>query len=192
MAEQQLRILLVSNKTSQSNQLVEFLDNLQGYQVDTATNSQESLNRLALRQGQYDVALIDDLISPESNRDSPGVKLITQIKFQYPRIEFILLTKRVKKWGLKALKAGASRYLAKPVDPEELKIVLTIMAEYCQLKKTVRGKRNGAQAAEQQSYPFEDKHIHSELEGERYHAEWMVAQLFALHQITQIMQLELD
>lgn len=125
----QLRILLVCGETVQRDRLVEFLGKTLGYQVDTLVDSQDVLGQLERRQGKYDVVIIDDLLSlePDQAPKSQGLALTKEIKLQYPNTEFIIFTESER--AVEALRAGASRYLIKPVNLEELGIVIEMMGE---------------------------------------------------------------
>jgi DNA-binding NtrC family response regulator len=116
MSEEVLRVLLVDDEASLRTPLASYLRDTYGYQVDTAANGEEALHLVEEVQGQYDVALIDELLIPGPD----GLEVMKQIKARHPDVEVILFTG----WGLdsalEALRAGAYRYLAKPFNLDEL------------------------------------------------------------------------
>jgi DNA-binding NtrC family response regulator len=72
----------------------------------------------ALQKGSYDV-LITDLRMPGLD----GVELIERVKGRDPGIAIIAMTAFGSlQTGMRALRAGAMDYLAKPFEPKELRI----------------------------------------------------------------------
>lgn len=72
----------------------------------------------ALQKGAFDV-LITDLRMPGLD----GVELIERVKGRDPRIAIIAMTAFGSlQTGMRALRAGAMDYLAKPFEPKELRI----------------------------------------------------------------------
>jgi PAS domain S-box-containing protein len=114
-----------------------------GYEVDTAANGQEALDRLEQTGGRYDVALIDDLLVPAPGQEPEpmAVALIKEIKSRYPTVEIIIFTGWGMESGLEALRAGAYRYLAKPPKLEELGMLIQMAAEHGRLKGIAQEKQ---------------------------------------------------
>jgi two-component system response regulator HydG len=72
----------------------------------------------ALQKGSFDV-LITDLRMPGID----GMELIERVKERDPRIAIIAMTAFGSlQTGMRALRAGAMDYLAKPFEPKELRI----------------------------------------------------------------------
>jgi GAF domain-containing protein/CheY-like chemotaxis protein len=144
MNEQPLRVLLVDDEASLREPLATYLRREHGYYVDTAASGEETLARIDDVQGQYHVALIDDLLMPTPDSDEPrplGIKLMTEIRACYPHIEFIIFTGWGMESALEALRAGAYRYIRKPFDKEELAVMIEHAAEYQRLKSVAREKQ---------------------------------------------------
>lgn len=139
----QLRVLLADDEASLREPLAKHLRQEHGYHVDTAADGQEVLARLEQAQGQYDVALLDDLLIPAPGREPEplGVTLTTEIKARYPHLQVIVFTGWGMKSGLEALRAGAYRYLAKPFNLEELSMLLQTAAEHSRLKGVAHEKQ---------------------------------------------------
>lgn len=143
MTEQVLRLLLVDDEFSVREPLAKHLRQVYQYEVDTAADAQAALDWLGQVRGNYDVALIDDLLTPAPGQDPEplGVTLTTEIKARYPQIEVIIFTGWGMKSGLEALRAGAYRYLAKPLNLEELGMLIQTGAEHSRLKSAAREKQ---------------------------------------------------
>jgi DNA-binding NtrC family response regulator len=143
MRGQPLRVLLVDDEASLREPLAKYLRRECGYYVDTAANGEEALARIEGAQGQYDVALVDNLLmpGPDLEPEPLGIKLMAEIKALYPHIEFILFTAWGMDSGLEALRAGAYRYVRKPFNVEELAVMIEHAAEYQRLKGVAQEKQ---------------------------------------------------
>ena len=95
--------------------LLERILSKQGYQVITAQNSHEALALAEKRV--FQLAILDIKMFPLD-----GVELLNEIKTRCPSTEVIMIT-AYPTAGTRAecLKKGASTYLTKPVDIQELK-----------------------------------------------------------------------
>jgi GAF domain-containing protein/ActR/RegA family two-component response regulator len=135
VSEEQLRVLLVSNDRSESTPLVEYLHQTGGYLVDVVTSNQAVLTRLEQRQGQYELILLDDAPITKSGQEQElkTVALIKEIKILYPKMEIIIFG-QITKASLAALQAGAYRYLSKPINLEEVSLLIQMAIECSQLK----------------------------------------------------------
>lgn len=128
MPDSIIRVLLVDDEESLRQPLANWLANEYGYQVETAADGPEAINILT-QQPCFDVVLLDYLLPAPYN----GLTLMEEFKHHCPEGEtaFIIFTG----WGLdpqigvKALKSGAYRYLAKPFDREELAILIQSIVE---------------------------------------------------------------
>lgn len=131
MTEEKLRVLLLDDKEDLRVGLTQYLQDNCGYQVDSAARGQEALQLVKASHGLYDVALLDHVLEEEPD----GIQVMREIKRQYPDIECIIFTG----WGydsaMEALRAGAYRYLAKPVDYVELGLIIGAAAEHRKLKR---------------------------------------------------------
>jgi PAS domain S-box-containing protein len=143
MSRQHLRVLLADDDESLREPLAKYLRQMQGYQVDAMADARGALACLEERQGRYEVALIDDLLIPEPGREPEalGVRLIKEIKGRYPDIEIIIFTGWGMDSALEALQAGAYRYLTKPLNFDELEILIQMAAEHNRLKGIAREKQ---------------------------------------------------
>ena len=137
MKEEQLRVLLVEDEGSLREPLAKQLRDAYGYHVDVAADAAEAWRLVTEASWRYDVALIDDLLTPDSESEPEpiGVELMEQIRKRYPETECIIFTG----WGMDramvALQAGAYRYLEKPVKLAELGITIRLAAEQARLRR---------------------------------------------------------
>jgi len=134
MTQKHLRVLLVDDENSLREPLTTYLTTNFGFDVHSAENGEEALQLLDIQQGQFDVALIDDLLLTPPT----GIELMRQIKARYPEIESIIFTG----WGTerrqRALKEGAFRYLEKPFDNLELVTLIRTAAQQVRLRAISR------------------------------------------------------
>jgi PAS domain S-box-containing protein len=143
MSDNILRILLVEDTADISDLVAAFLRENYAYKVDTATTFEGALNSVVQANGYYDVALIDDTIpnGPGEEPERFGIELMRRIKDLSPSTESIIFTGWGMDHALEALRAGAYRYLAKPVNLDELAISLRHAVEYHHLKAVVHEKQ---------------------------------------------------
>jgi two-component system response regulator HydG len=86
------------------------------YEVTSLSDPQKALG--ALERRSFDV-FITDLCMPGMD----GIELIERVKVHDPRIAIIAMTGFGSlQTGMRALRAGATDYLAKPFEPKELRI----------------------------------------------------------------------
>lgn len=114
--EKALRIILMHNLK------------INNYECYEAINAEEALE--ILKNNSDDIFLvITDLIMPKMN----GLELIKIAKKLYPSIEMILLTGLGSdKAAVEAFQFGASGYMSKPIDLEELLFIVKKSEEiYC-------------------------------------------------------------
>jgi len=106
-----IRVLLVDDEESFRKPMVERLT-ARGFQVDEAASGPEALTRVQDCGGNYQVAVIDQVMGPPN-----GIETMQRLHQLYPAIEVIIFTG----WGdmapgEKAMELGAYRYMGKPVS----------------------------------------------------------------------------
>lgn len=107
-----------------------------GYRVDAAANGKEALAKL--REAPADL-VITDLMMPGMS----GIELLKQIRADYPEIIVILVTAfGTVENAVEAMKAGAYDYITKPVNMEELRLVVGRGLEHLDLRQEVRTLRS--------------------------------------------------
>ncbi|HZV81090.1 MAG TPA: sigma-54 dependent transcriptional regulator [Geobacteraceae bacterium] len=118
-------ILLIDDEESSRQALILLLKG--SYNVTGAGNGHEARQRLAAEQ--FDI-VITDLRLP----DCSGIDILKQIKQYSPTTEVILITGHASaETAVSAMKEGASDYITKPVNMEELRIILAKAMEKRQL-----------------------------------------------------------
>jgi two-component system, NtrC family, response regulator HydG len=100
-----------------------------GYDVFEADDGQAAIE--AVRNRSFDLILMDIRMLKVS-----GIEALEQIKIINPAIPVIIMTAYASvETAVNALKKGAYDYLTKPLDFDELKIVITRVTEHSHLKK---------------------------------------------------------
>lgn len=118
-----------------------------GYKARATTSAREALSVLA-QNGEIDLVLAD-LQMPEMD----GIQLLSAVKGKYPHVEFIMMTGYgTVKTAVEAMQLGASHYIQKPLDHEELNLLIQRAIE----KKKLEEKVDRLTAELQGKYSFEN------------------------------------
>jgi DNA-binding NtrC family response regulator len=118
-----------------------------GYKARATTSAREALSMLALN-GEVDLVLAD-LQMPEMD----GIELLSKVKGKYPHIEFIMMTGYgTVKTAVEAMQLGAAHYIQKPLDHEELNLLIQRAIE----KKTLEERVDRLRAELQGKYSFDN------------------------------------
>ncbi|MCA9399817.1 MAG: response regulator, partial [Candidatus Omnitrophica bacterium] len=111
------RILIVDDEPLIRQSLCEIL-RIDGYKVQMAASAEEAQEIIA--QQSIDV-VVTDLKLPKLS----GVELLKWSKEKYPAVEFILITGYgCVETAVEAMKEGAFEYITKPINDEEIKILI--------------------------------------------------------------------
>jgi len=111
------RILVIDDDEMTLKNMRRILEKL-GYQVSTFSNPLRALERL--EESPYDV-IISDFRMPYLD----GLELLNRAKRLSPAVEVILITGYASIEGaIEATKQGAFHYLAKPFDPEQVRLIV--------------------------------------------------------------------
>lgn len=124
MTAEPTRILLVDNEVDAREWLAELLRQ-QSFEVQTAENSSQCLQKVSEASGNYDVIVMDVVLGKGPN----GVETMKEVKKRYPIIETIIITGFGDKFGMEAVRAGAYRYVTKPINNEEIVVYIERAAE---------------------------------------------------------------
>jgi DNA-binding NtrC family response regulator len=117
----------------------------EGYVVTCAGSAEDALPLLETKA--FDL-IISDLLLPGMD----GVAFLRQVKGLCPTLPYILLTGHGSvRSAVEAMKEGATDYLTKPVDTDELKVVITKALELHRLTREVEQLR--AQIANGHGFP---------------------------------------
>ncbi|MFY4728360.1 sigma-54-dependent transcriptional regulator, partial [Nitrospira sp. BLG_2] len=119
-------ILVVDDDQQNRDMLTEALSQA-GFAVDAAGDGVEALSKV--NEATYDAVLSDIRMSPLS-----GLDLLDSFRKTMPEVPVVLLTAFGSvDTAIQAMKQGASDYLAKPVNLEELVLTMTRAVEYRRL-----------------------------------------------------------
>ncbi|MBP1751181.1 MAG: two component, sigma54 specific, transcriptional regulator, Fis family [Geobacteraceae bacterium] len=120
------RILLIEDEELSRESLSRLLKSA-GFTVKGAASGEMAMQLLALEK--FDI-VVTDLFLPDAN----GIDILKKVKGNSPRTEVILITGHASaETAVKAMKEGAYDYITKPLNFEELQIILTKAMEKHQL-----------------------------------------------------------
>jgi two-component system, NtrC family, response regulator AtoC len=140
------RILVVEDDPNHGAMCARLLER-KGYHARAITSAREALSLLA-QNGDIDLVLAD-LQMPEMD----GIQLLSAVKRKYPQIEFIMMTGYgTVKTAVAAMQLGAANYIQKPLDHDELNLLIRRAIEKKQLAEQVDRLR----AELQGKYSFEN------------------------------------
>jgi two-component system response regulator PilR (NtrC family) len=163
------RVLIVEDERSMRDLLALMLRK-EGYEVDAAESAEDALERMN-RGAEFDV-VITDISMPGIS----GIELLRQIRDRSPSTEVILMTAfGSKQTAIEALNAGATYYVEKPFDLDEMKTVV---------RKTLEQRRL---ASENRNLKLENRGLRAELKGQ-YGFEGLIGRSPKMKAIFQLVQ----
>ncbi len=131
MENRMIRILVVDDEVSQTDSLVILLRR-EGFKAEGVYDADEALGYLRQRD-------VDLVISDLKLGDNDGIWLTEQIRQHYPEVVVLVITAYgTIETAVQAVKGGAFDYILKPVQPEQLLIVLERALEWGQMRRKVR------------------------------------------------------
>lgn len=111
------RILLIEDDQTFSRMVSTFLSKL-GYSVVATVTGKEGIS--CLKKDTYELVLLDYRL-PDAN----GMDLLKLIKTDQPTVPVIIMTSFSDlRTAVKCIKAGAFEYITKPVNPDELQLLI--------------------------------------------------------------------
>lgn len=120
-------ILVVDDKQSFRFMIKGYLDDA-GYSVTCVNSGPEAL--LELNRNSYDLVL-SDMVMPGMD----GVELLREVRSLYPHLPFVLVTAHGSvDTAIAAMKEGVDDYLLKPLNRDEMLLVVNRILEYAQLR----------------------------------------------------------
>jgi DNA-binding NtrC family response regulator len=135
-----LNILIVEDEANQRKLLKKILSK-KGYSVEEAGSGEEGID--AFFKGDFDLVLLDRRLP-----DKEGIEVLKDMKKVNPIIPVIIITAFANVANaVEAMKEGAFHYLTKPIDPDELTLIiknaldnLNLKRENIELKESLREK----------------------------------------------------
>ena len=126
-----IRVLVVDDEPMIRQLLTDVLGD-EGYQIETVPGGEEAI--LALRDSRFDF-VITDLMMPGIN----GLKVCETVKELDPETEVIVMTGYASlNTAVECMKLGAADYLNKPVNIDEIRIVLQRLLEKKRLQEKAK------------------------------------------------------
>ncbi len=115
--KKQHMLLIVDDDAAVRDSLAEWL-RAGGYLVAEASDGESALRRL--ERGDVDLVISDGQMSPMD-----GYELLNRVKVEYPKLPLVMMSGygSIDK-AVSAMKNSAAHYLAKPIDNDELSLVL--------------------------------------------------------------------
>lgn len=148
-------VLIVEDDALVRESLCEVL-NLSGYQVGLAADGKEGFSRL--ERQPFDVALVD-LRLPEIN----GIDFLKEAKNRFPALDVLMMTSfGTVESAVEAMKFGANDYFTKPINDDEIKILLDRIFETRRLKD--ENKQLREELAEKKTHFHEIVGSHPEMQ----------------------------
>ena len=112
--DQQIRVLVVDDDESHAEAVAESLDRV-GYECVVATSGRDALGMI--EEQTFDIVITDLIMEGVG-----GLEVLAKAKQELPEAEVVILTGRNEaKAAVTAMQAGATMYLVKPLDINELR-----------------------------------------------------------------------
>lgn len=110
-------ILIIEDDTSFSELLTNFLKK-NGHTITTAFNVKEA--NIRLKEGAFDLVLLDYRLP-----DGTGMDVLTTIRLKTATLQVIIMTSfHDIRTAVQSIRSGAYDYITKPINPDELKMVV--------------------------------------------------------------------
>lgn len=142
-----MKILVIDDEKSLAKTLTSFLKEL-GHQVETAFTAVEGRERAV--SFQPDIVLLDVHLP-----DILGLEILGQIKSKNPATAVIMITgSGTVKHAVEAMRKGAEDYLTKPLNLDELQLLLEKVISNLNLRQEVADLKNALRAGYARDYLF--------------------------------------
>lgn len=131
-------ILIVDDEDTQRSILKGYLEK-RGYRIYTASSGNEGIEMVRKN-------LIDIVLSDFKMPDKTGLEVLEEVKKINPEISFVILTAYgTVENAVKAMRLGAFDYISKPVDLDELELLINRIIENKNLKSEIQSLKNQLQ-----------------------------------------------
>ncbi len=143
-------ILVIDDEETQRNVLKGYLEK-KGYTIYSASSGKEGISLVHNK-------LVDIVISDYKMPDKTGLEVLEEVKKINPEISFVVLTAYGSvENAVKAMRLGAFDYMSKPVDLDELDLMMEKIIENKNLKSEILLLKNQLQ----KKYKFDSFISHS-------------------------------
>ena len=127
--DQPIRVLVVDDDAPHAEAVAETLARV-GYECDIATSGRRALTMM--EEQEYEIVLTDLLMD-----EVGGLEVLAKAKRELPDAEVVILTGHNSiRMAVQAMQAGAATYLTKPLDVNELRIVVDKRSQSQRLART--------------------------------------------------------
>ncbi len=131
-------ILIVDDEDTQRSILKGYLEK-KGYRIYTASSGNEGIDTVRKN-------LIDIILSDFKMPDKTGLEVLEEVKKINPEISFVIITAYgTVENAVKAMRLGAFDYISKPVDLDELELLIERIIENKNLKSEIQILKNQLQ-----------------------------------------------
>ena len=131
-------ILVIDDEETQRNVLKGYLEK-KGYTIYSASSGKEGISLVHNK-------LVDIVISDYKMPDKTGLEVLEEVKKINPEISFVVLTAYGSvENAVKAMRLGAFDYMSKPVDLDELDLMMEKIIENKNLKSEILLLKNQLQ-----------------------------------------------
>ena len=128
-------ILIVDDEDAQRSILKGYLEK-KGYKIYSASSGTEGIKAVQNN-------LIDIVLSDFKMPDKTGLEVLEEVKKINPEISFVILTAYgTIEDAVKAMRLGAFDYISKPVDLDELDLMIERIIEHNNLKSEIQILKN--------------------------------------------------
>ena len=128
-------ILIIDDEDAQRNILKGYLEK-KGYKIFSASSGTEGINTIHNN-------LIDIVLSDYKMPDKTGLEVLEEVRNINPEISFVILTAYgTIENAVKAMRLGAFDYISKPVDLDELDLMIERIIEHKNLKSEIQILKN--------------------------------------------------
>ncbi len=118
-----IRIMVVDDEEAMRESLAAWLVK-DGFEVATAASGEQALNLLS--EAPFDLLFVD-IKMPGMD----GLELLRRLRTEYPQAMVVIITAYASiDTAVEAMKLGASDYLVKPFDPEQLMVLIDKLVEH--------------------------------------------------------------
>ena len=131
--EDRLRVLVIDDEKAHARTVAEILE-MGGYACTIATSGKEGAKKLAAEE--FDLVLTDLRMG-----DLDGLAIVRLVKEQGDMLVMVVSGSSDVKAAVKALQEGASHYLLKPLDKDELRAVVDKSADELRQLRSLRELR---------------------------------------------------